>query len=184
MELIKNLWDSFENWITTSVPLGSQPILTLNLILWAFFLAFLAVIVILFYIRFVPGKLVRRLIEKEAFSEEKAHSAADLGCTSFLIRFTMRRGSSLRKIVFAVGAGDAKIEKKNFPETRFYLPEDKLDRAKLQYGGAKTKVSTIILSIVLAIAALLLAFKLIPDLASTLSNIFRAATSVKDNHTL
>ena len=115
-----------------------------------------------FYIRRVPGGVVRLLLSREALSPETALGAEDLGLLNkpFAL-WELLRGVSLRHIVCAVTPNDADgdatpqdaetVEPAETPaakegeqtdaeepildaKTRFYIPEDKKYRAQTRFA--------------------------------------------------
>lgn len=146
-----------------------------------------------FYIRRVPGGVVRQLLSREALSPEKALSAEELGLLDkpFAL-WELLRGVSLRRIVCAVTPSEEVQEQptdgtegEQVPEnaekreeaeqifdaqTRFYIPEDKKYRAEVRFeqegNGPAGLVFTCALTLVLGFALV----KLIPMVLAMVDN--------------
>ncbi len=72
----------------------------LTAILWPIFLGILLAFAISFAVNLTVGKFCRRLFAEEADCPARAKTLAELGCAkSPLLRFALRRGSTLRKVL-------------------------------------------------------------------------------------
>ena len=126
-----------------------------------------------FYIRRVPGGVVRLLLSRGALSPESALSAEELGLLEkpFSL-WELLRGISLRHIVCAVQESETDGEEAEInAQTRFYIPEDKKYRAEIRFeqkgNGAMGLAITCGLSVVLCIALI----KLIPVVLALIDGI-------------
>ena len=150
-----------------------------------------------FYIRRVPGGVVRLLLSREALSPETALTAAELGLLDApFALWELLRGVSLRHIVSAVTAQDAKEGEKtpaeaesgageeNRPhekkrkgtesefdaETRFYIPEDKKYRAEQRFSREGNGAGGLALTCGLTIVLGFVLIKLIPVVLTMIDN--------------
>lgn len=76
-EFFSALWNDISKICGEKVTLGDNPITTLNIIIWSLYIGFIIGIIITVYNRFVLGSLIRRLIEKGAYSEGGAITVAE-----------------------------------------------------------------------------------------------------------
>jgi hypothetical protein len=109
-----------------------------------------------FYLRTVPGGIVRALLRAEALSPESAKTAAELGLEGKALHLLeLTRGSALRRVVRFVGdTADAEGNRPpQTPETRYYIPEEAKYRAELRFekkgNGIVALLFTAALSVVL-----------------------------------
>ena len=146
-----------------------------------------------FYIRHVPGGVVRLLLSRDALSPETALTAEELGLLDkpFSL-WELLRGSALRHVVCAVNeepsaeesvpaSDDAEgavpteenesAEEETTAQTRFYIPEEQKYRAQGRFeqkgNGVKGLVITCALTIVLGIVLI----KLIPVVLAIADNM-------------
>lgn len=134
--------------------------LSIPAILWALLFGIIISWFIIFFNRRVTGSFIRALIAAEAFAPETAKSPADLSVTlnSDILR-SYKRSSSVRRIISAVfdeTESNTRILDEN---TKFYISESNLTRAKALYannGGspwtlALGSVALIVLGIIITI---------------------------------
>lgn len=142
-----------------------------------------------FYIRRVPGGVVRLLLSREALSPETALSAEELGLLDkpFAL-WELLRGVSLRHTVCAVASASADEDEKQPAEggeaseqdgnvsrkkktatepdfdaqTRFYIPEDKKYRAELRFSREGNGAGGLALTCALTLVLGVALLKLIP----------------------
>ena len=121
-----------------------------------------------FYIRRVPGSVVRLLLSRGALSPETALCAEELGLLEHpFALWELLRGVSLRHVVSAVTDGE---EESIDAKTRFYISEDKKYRAEARFeqkgNGAVGLAVTCVLAVVLGI----LLIKLLPVVLAMVDN--------------
>ena len=116
-----------------------------------------------FYIRQVPGGVVRLLLSRGALSPERALSAEELGLLEkpFAL-WELLRGVSLRRIVCAVCDGEAEQDEVPDAKTRFYIPEDKKYRAEVRFDRQGNGLFGLVLTCALAVVLCILLIKLTP----------------------
>lgn len=148
--------------------------ITLTQLIWSLALGIFLASVCTYYVKAVLGKIVRALIEARAHDEQSAKSLKELDCDNFFARFSLREGSSFSRTVAAVGASSketsegaealpesAETEKadgakekgrrskaKNNSDIRYYLPEEKLDKARSKYRDNGSTLFTVIITLV------------------------------------
>ncbi len=115
-----------------------------------------------FYIRRVPGGVVRLLLSRGALSPESALSAEELGLLDHpFALWELLRGVSLRHIVCAVS--DAENDEENMDaKTRFYIPEDKKFRAEVRFEEKGNGIMGLAITSALAVVLGIVLIKLIP----------------------
>lgn len=146
-----------------------------------------------FYIRHVPGGVVRLLLSRKALSPETALNAEELGLADkpFAL-WELLRGVSLRHIVCAVPKeaektpaeqgeaeeGESAPAKKKKgseepifdAETRFYIPEDKRCRAELRFSREGNGAGALVLTCGLTAVLGFVLIKLIPVVLAMIDN--------------
>ena len=140
--------------------------MTLELVLWSMFFGLILGAFAMLYQKKVGGAVVRKLFDEKAALPGQAMTLKEMGLDkNFLVRFSLRRGSGLRKVVLSTEE-NAKVT----DETRFYLPEEKYPRAALQYDNNGTSVLTVFFAIVL-FAVMMIGIKtIVPYLTQMLKN--------------
>lgn len=176
MDFFKALWNDLSEITGDTVTLGTNTVTTLNIIVWSLFIGFMIGIGVTLYNKLVLGALVRRLTSRKAHSESSALTAAEIGCCNPFIGFAMRKNSSLRKIVRAVGDTEEKTADIPFASAKLYIPEDKLHRAELIYGKSGLSVSSVLLAVIAFFAVAIISFIVVPDLMTMLSNFISGIT--------
>ena len=126
-----------------------------------------------FYIRHVPGGVVRLLLSRGALSPETALSAEELGLLDkpFSL-WELLRGVSLRHIVCAVSAQDKEEEGDGEADaqTRFYIPEDKKYRAEARFEQKGNGVMGLVITCALAVVLAIVLIKLMPVVLAMADN--------------
>ena len=91
-------------------------IVTVPMIIWTVYVGIAIGMILTYYNKSILGKAIRALLEKDAFGEEKALSAKELGFAgNFLILNSIRHGA-LARFVHTVGE----------EEKRYYLIEEEI----------------------------------------------------------
>ncbi len=117
----------------------------------------------------IIGKFVKRLFDENADSEQNAKTLEELGFQkNRILRYSLRDGSTLRKVVMASPVSNDEEEKKTPP--RYYIPEEHAYRAEVIYNPDGSSVLTILIAIIMFIAVTLLLLVIIPDLIQMASN--------------
>ncbi len=141
---------------------------TLNMIVTSAYVGImLASLAILYNKRYVGG-LIRRLIDAQSFDEAGAKSLSELGYRKFSpIRFSLRKGSTLRKAVFPVGSGDG---------VKYYVQEEKKDELLFKYDKKGTNIVVLVVcaGILFLVAAAVI--KYYPELTKRLSEAISSET--------
>ena len=116
------------------------------------------------------GKFVKRLFYENADSEQSARTLTELGFEkNRLLRRSLRDGSSLRKVVHVCdGAQEGKQGEKK--PLRYYIPEDCAYRAEVLYNPDGSSVLTILITVIMFVAIVLLLMMIVPDLIQMVAN--------------
>lgn len=179
MDFFKAMWDNITDIAGETVTLGTNTVTTLNIIVWALFIGFIIAIFATLYNKFVIGRLVHALIEKGANTEDTALSISEAGCNNAFVRFALRRGTSLRRVVYMVG--DTELHDAKYDvSAALYIPEEKRHRAEVTYGKSDITPGGVILAVVACAVLAITALILIPDLIKLLANFIDSITP-KDN---
>ena len=140
--------------------------MTLDVVLWSMFIGLIIGALAMLYNKKVGGAVVRKLFDEKAALPEQAMTLKQMGLEkNFLVRFALRKGSGLRKVVLSTEQ-DAKVT----DETLFYLPEEKYSRAALQYDNDGTSVLTVFFAIVLFAIMMIGVKTIVPYLMQMLKN--------------
>ena len=130
---------------------------SLPFIVWMLIAGVIIAFIIIFCNKKIVGAFVRAIIDANATSEEAAKTLAEFGQDDNVSAISRYKSSeALRRIIRTVGQpeeqGDSKKKKSAVTvdeNTRFYIPEDMLLRAKKQYAGGESVLTVIIGSVVL-----------------------------------
>ena len=123
-----------------------------------------------FYIRRVPGGVVRLLLSRGALSPETALSAEELGLVDHpFALWELLCGVTLRHVVCAVRDESEDAESVN-AKTRFYIPEDKKYRAESRFEQKGNGVAGLAVTCVLAVVLGILLIKLTPVVLAMVDN--------------
>ena len=175
-EFFSALWNDISKICGEKVTLGDNPITTLNIIIWSLYIGFIIGIIITVYNRFVLGSLIRRLIEKGAYSEGGAITVAEAGCANPFVKFALRQSGTLRRIVYMVGDTPEELCQKNVSSGKFYIPDENIHRAEVIYGNSGTSLLSIVLSVLAFLVVVLISFFVIPNLIQMLTNFISDVT--------
>ena len=106
-----------------------------------------------FYLKAVPGGIVRALLAAEAHTPESARSLGELPLSpKALYAFALAHDLSLRSLILrAEGEGE-----------RLFIPEDKKDRAAVRFEARGNGVLSLAVSVAVAVAVALLLIWLLP----------------------
>lgn len=124
-----------------------------------------------FYIRRVPGGVVRLLLSRGALSPETALCAEELGLLDHpFALWELLRGVSLRHIVSAVTEAADGEEQSWSAQTRFYIPEDKKYRAEARFEQKGNGALGLAITCALAVVLGIILIKLVPVLLAMVDN--------------
>ena len=114
-------------------------IVTVPMIVWSVYIGVAIGVVMGYYNKSLLGKAIRSLLEKEAFGEEKALTAEELGfAKNHMILNSIRRGVLARFVHTLDGE-----------EKRYYLIEEERHRAELRYSNKGTDLYVVIIALVI-----------------------------------
>ncbi len=101
-----------------------------------------------YYVRGVLGKIVRALIESNAFDEATAVSPSELELDGFIYKFALRKRSHFRESV------------KTTEDGRFFVEKDSVEKLSAKYGETDTGVTALLLTLCafLVVACIISAF--------------------------
>ena len=163
--------------------LFTNPDMSLELVLWSMFAGIIAACFMAVYNRNVPGKIVRLLYKREAHSPADSLTLKELGLAKNpLIRWSLRRGGSLRKVVYefdpfagnpALQAVHPKSRRRNLNLLRFYIPTEVHERAEFMYIREGTTIMMALLSVAVFVGVVLFCLFVIPGLLDLLTALFR-----------
>lgn len=147
---------------------------TLASLLWPMATGLILAVCAVFWNKQTIGKFVKKLFDMQATSEDNAKSLAEIGYgKSRMIPFLLRHDATLRKVIYAVPAGE---QNGNQPE-RYYIPESCAYRAERMYNPDGTSLLTITIAIILFIALAMILLAVIPDLLQMAANALDAFKS-------
>ncbi|MGI6203281.1 MAG: hypothetical protein ACOYID_07765 [Eubacteriales bacterium] len=161
----------------------TSPEMSLELVLWSMFAGIIAASFMAVYNRHVPGKIVRLLYSREAHSPADSLTLEELGVAkNLLIRWSLRRGSSLLKVVHefdpfagnaALRAANPKSRKRNLRLLRFYIPPEVHERAEFMYIREGTSLLMALISVAVFLGVVFFCLVAIPGLIDLLTALFR-----------
>lgn len=141
---------------------------TLNMIVTSAYVGIMLASLAIIYNKRCVGGLIRRLIDAQSFGADSAKSLPELGYRKFSpIRFSLRKGSTLRKTVLSVGSGYG---------AKYYVPEEKKDELLFKYDKKGTNVVVLIVcaGILFLVAAAVI--KYYPELTKRFSEAISSET--------
>ena len=104
-----------------------------------------------FYVRLVPGSVIRALLAADALDEARAKRADELALSA-LARFELTHNAVLQRLI-------ARTEEES---VRYYIPEEQKYRAELRFERRGNGVGGLILTVALTLAAGMLVARLLP----------------------
>ncbi|MCL2157818.1 MAG: hypothetical protein FWH48_00250 [Oscillospiraceae bacterium] len=136
----------------------------MDVVLRGFFIGAIIYVLVVAYNKLVIGKFVKALIKAEAVHPAFAKSFEQLNIRkSFMLSFSMRSRSNLRKFIFELDDEDRK--------GYYYIPEDKLYRAGRMYGGKDVDLLMVAALILVLFIFFAIALMVIPALMNFASHI-------------
>lgn len=110
---------------------------------WAACIGFNITMLFTFFLKGAESRLMKKLLTGQAFSAESARSLNELDINGWLIKFLLRDGSTLRKVVTLAGESDDRLtlqkgarRRVNFDEAKFYIAEENKKRAESMQKSA------------------------------------------------
>ena len=130
------------------------PFATAEFYVWAACAGFIITMFFVYFLKGAESKLMEKLLISQAFSEESARTLKELEMSGGLVKYLLRNGSTLRKVVTLVGDSRSSLQKGvktkiNFESARFYIAESNQKRAE---SMKKSAVKWYMLPIFCAIA--------------------------------
>ena len=137
---------------------------TLEKVIWGIFIGSAIAAVMLWYTKGYIGRVARRLMRKEIYSEDKAVSLKELEMDKLFIRRALKnKYSALRKVVYCT-LDKEKLKKVDFYEAKFYIPEQLKHRAYFKYDGRNINIFLVIIFIIAMFIIANLCVVYIPEL--------------------
>lgn len=141
MSLLSTLFSAFNPYFASSTAL---PFTKPEFYVWAFCIGFNVAMVFVFVLKSVESKFIVALFNNEALSEDKAITLQQAGVKGTgLLRYLLRDNGTLRSVVLLSKGSERSDEqgttsKQNidFNYAKFYINEEKLDRANSLKKGA------------------------------------------------
>ncbi len=151
--------------------------MTLEIVIWSLFIGIVIGILVTLYIKYVPGRFVRRLLELDAFSPESAKTLKEAGCDrSLFLLGSLRAKGSLRRVVSCCGPAEGESGKTRklgqLKNAGWYISSEMRARAESLYGSKGNLLLISLLAVLGFFIAALLSFTVIPDLVTMASNAF------------
>ena len=141
----------------------------LNIILISIFIGIIAASIAIVYRRYVLGNIVKRIVEKKAFSEESAILLDEMGYKNIFMKFALRDGSTFKKTVHRVKAeGQA---------TRYFIPEEIYMREEIKYVKKNTNIVGVIIGAILFFIAFYLLVNYVPWIIDGIKEAFSSKNS-------
>ena len=118
--------------------------------------------IIVYYQRRVIGSFVRAIRYAEATDEETAKTLTELGQDHNISAITkLKKSTSLQSLITICGAvTDAKGKLLIDENTRFYIPKEKEERSRKQFGEGEDSLIPIIIGSIVLLAIVVFAFLL------------------------
>ncbi len=142
-----------------------------ELIIWSICIGFILGIVITFFVKQVQGKFISLLLGKEACDEGSAVSLCELGQGSNkFLRLCLKIDSGIRGVVTFLEEdieedGSKKSKAPNFDKIKFYIAQDKAEKASSMIKGGLKWYFLPVFAILIVIITITV-IKLLPMLTS------------------
>ena len=150
-------------WIDT----GSS----LNKVIWAIYVGIVIASFMLWYSKGYIGRVARMLAKKNAHSVDAAMTLKELGLDDPFIRNALKnRYSALRKVVYCT-VDKEKLNRNDFYEAKFYIPEEQKNRAYFKYRGNNNTLGMVVIVAVVMFIAANLCIRYIPEIVNMLKDI-------------
>ena len=156
-----------------------EGLLSLPIIIFGIFAGVLIASFSIIFIKTTLGRLVRALLAKEAYTPEDAQTLAALGFERhFFIRYALRHGYTLRRVVHCVEEEEIsnfEAEKgKKRPDLsgcHFYIPEKDRYVAQMRFNEKGSGYGTFFFVLLGCVIAIFLIFAFLPQLVTFLDNV-------------
>ncbi len=136
----------------------SQSLVSIRIIVWAFFIGLSVAIFLAYFNKSVLGKAVRSIIEKNALSEERAMTLAELDIDKNpFIKHSIEKGVLKRYI---------KKTDKDKPLAKYYIAENDRIQAELRYSNKGTDLFVVIISLIILLMVAFVLAEYLPELLS------------------
>ncbi len=150
-------------WIDT----GSS----LNKVIWAIYVGIVIASFMLWYSKGYIGRVARMLAKKNVHSVDVAMTLKELGLDDPFIRNALKnRYSALRKVVYCT-VDKEKLNRNDFYEAKFYIPEEQKNRAYFKYRGNNNTLGMVVIVAVVMFIAANLCIRYIPEIVNMLKDI-------------
>lgn len=125
-----------------------------------------------FYQKNVPGAIVRALLHAEAFDENSAKTAAELGFgKNIFILFELKHNIALKKSVTRISRENA--EEGDMTEEAYYIPEELKYRAEVRYEKEGNGPAALIFTAVLTVVLAIMLIRLMPALLTVIDHLLK-----------
>ena len=151
--------------------------LEINKLLFIILLAIIAATLSISLIRSTMHVALKRMVRKEALSEESALTLDELGINSFAVRMALSDDGMLRKMVSRVGEKQYtyeeyikyskkkhKKEKTDYKSAKFYIKESSMERVQSILDSNDTPILHTVLFCVLIFALFVVLMLFMPDI--------------------
>ncbi|MEG1742779.1 MAG: hypothetical protein RR246_01270 [Clostridia bacterium] len=126
--------------------------ITVEQILWSFFIGVAFASVYIYYTKHVLGKFVRLLLGLDAFDIDNAVTLEAIKMDkNIFVKFALREGSSFSETVMCENG-------------KYYVPEKNLDKAEKKYSDDGTTLFIILLILLVLLFVALVSVYVIPNL--------------------
>ena len=112
---------------------------TVPMIVWSVYIGVALGVIMGYYNKAILGQAIRSLLSKEAFGEEKALTATELGFAKKRMILHSIKSGVLSRFVHTIDG----------EEKRYYLIEDERHRAELRYSNKGTDLYVVIIALVI-----------------------------------
>ena len=156
-----------------------EGMLSLQIIIFGIFIGVWVASFSVIFIKTTLGKMVRALLEREAFDPKSAQTLAALGLERhFFIRRALVSGYTLRRVVHCAeleeisnseGGEDKKLPE--LSERHFYIPEKDRYAAEMRFSEKGSGYGTFLFVILGSVIAIFLIFAFLPQLLTFFDNV-------------
>ena len=138
--------------------------ITIQTLFWGAYFGVVIGAFAVYYNKVVIGKFVRFLMREQAFAEENARPLGASGVRSPFIRVALRKGGMIHNILGnAPGGAGAPL---------YYIKPEKKDKAVRQYDSSGTSLLLVLLTAVLFLVIIAVAFQNVPEFIDALKKLY------------
>lgn len=155
---------------------------TFRLVLLFIWIGAVFALLAMYYNNHYLGGFVQKLIESGATSKQEAKTLAELGLEDkFMLKYSLRAGSVLRKVVYATdkSGADANGESTSVEGLSFYIPDEQKEKAQKRYRKKGNGLGALIASILITGIVMFLALIYSPLLLQFLDGLAVSIKSTK-----